>query len=453
MIPDMKHPTRRELAAATAFTLVPRHVLGGSGYQAPSDTLNLAGIGVGGVGKSYLKGVDSQNIAALCDVDDEKAAPVYETYPTAKTYRDYRVLLDKEKGIDGVVIGTPDHTHAVIMMAAFKLGKHVYCAKPLTRTIAESRAIRDAAREAKVATQMSVQSCASDASLTTAEWVRSGAIGKVREVHVWNDRPVWPQGLFRPKTGQPVPSSLDWNLWLGPAKQRPYSEAYHPFKFRGWYDFGTGALGDMGCHTFHVIVRSLELGDPATVSATHADVIRPRRPDEEEHWSGSKRVEFPETYPHASIVTWQFPRRGKLPPVSLTWYDGGLKPPCPPDWTPGQPLPADGILFKGSKGTIFSKFTGTPSLLPEHRNASFKPPKPKLQRTVGHYEEWIAACKGGKPANCEFEFATYLTELTLLGNLAVRTRENLTWNPTDARTNSSTANQYLDDPYRTGWSL
>ncbi len=449
----MKRLTRRDIATATAFTIVPRHVLGGSSHKAPSDTLNLAGIGVGGMGKNYLKGVESQNIVALCDVDDEKAAPVYNTYPNAKTYRDFRVLLEKEKGIDGVVVGTPDHTHAVIMMAAFKLGKHVYCAKPLTRTIAESRAIRDAAREAKTATQMSVQSCATEKAQQTAEWVRSGVIGKVHAAHLWSDRPVWPQGAFRPRTGMTVPAALDWDLWLGPAAARPYHEAYHPFKFRGWYDFGTGALGDMGCHAFHVIVRALELGDPLTVTASRADVIRPLRPGEKEHWSGCKRVQFPETYPHASIVTWQFPKRKRLPPVTLTWYDGGLKPPCPPEMEPGETLGASGILFHGSKGTILSGFSGGPQLLPASRNARFQPPKPKLERTIGHYEEWIEACKGGKPANCEFEFGAYLTELTLLGNLAVRTGKSLRWLRDEARTDDAEANELLDSPYRPGWSL
>jgi predicted dehydrogenase len=439
----------RSAAATAAFTVVPRRVLG-AGYTAPSDRLVVAGVGVGGMGKNYLKGVNSENIAVLCDVDDQTAAPVWETYPDAKRYRDFRRMLDAEKGIDAVVIGTPDHTHTVIAAAAMKLGKHVYCAKPMTRTIAEARLLARLARETRVATQMSVQSCASDKACSTAEWVRSGVIGKVREVHVWSDRPVWPQGMFRPRQAAAVPSTLDWDLWLGPAPQRPYHAAYHPFKFRGWYDFGTGALGDMGCHTLHVIVRALDLGAPASVSATTAAVVRPRRPDEEKHWSGSRRVEFPETYPHASIVTWRFPARGKQPPVNVTWYDGGLKPPRPPDLEPGRELKGDGILFVGAKGTILSGFTGGPELVPAR--PGYTGPKKKLERTIGHYEEWVRACKGGPPAKCEFGFGAYLTELTLLGNLAVRTGKHLEWNAAEGRvTNEPDANKYIEEPARPGW--
>ncbi len=453
----MQNISRRELLppAAATLMLVPRRVLGGAGHRAPSDTLTLAGVGVGGVGKAYLRNLAGENIAFLCDVDEDYAAPVFQTYPNAKVYRDFRVMLEKEKSIDGVVIGTPDHTHAVIAMTALQLGKHVYCAKPLTRTIHEARALAKAAREAKVATQMSVQSCASEKACLTAEWVRSGAIGKVREVHVWSDRPIWPQGLQRPARPEPVPASLDWNLWLGPAPHRPYHSAYHPFRFRGWWDFGTGALGDMGCHTLHVIVRALELGHPTSVEATWSDVIRTERVDKDgRSVTRHRRVQFPETYPHAAIVTWCFPARRKWPPVRLTWYDGGLKPPRPPELEPGRSLPKDGILFIGSKGTILSGFTGGPELLPASRNARFRPPKPKLERTIGHYQEWIQACKGGPAANCEFQFGAFLTELTLLGNIAIRTGKCLEWDPVQARiTNEPEANQFIQEPYRAGWSL
>jgi hypothetical protein len=231
--------------ALAAFTILPRHVLGGAGYKPPSEKLNIAGVGVGGMGANYLRNCESENIVALCDVDDTYAAKTFARYPSARTYRDFRVMLEKEKGIDAMVIGTPDHTHAVVAMAAMRLGKHVYCAKPVTRTIFEARQLAKAAREAKVATQMSVQSCASDAACSTAEWVQAGAVGAVREVHVWTDRPIWPQGLARPEDSFIVPSTLDWDLWLGPAPRRPYHPIYHPFNFRGWCDFGTGALGDI----------------------------------------------------------------------------------------------------------------------------------------------------------------------------------------------------------------
>ncbi|MBN2001603.1 Gfo/Idh/MocA family oxidoreductase [candidate division KSB1 bacterium] len=244
--------------------VVPRHVISASEKrQAPSDILNIAAVGIGGMGQNYIKGCESQNIVALADVDDKLAAPVFERYPKAARYRDYRKMLEKEKNIDAVIVGTPDHTHAIVAMAAVKMGKHVYVAKPMTRTIHEARALAKAAREAGVATQMSVQSCASDPARKTAEWLQAGAVGQVREVHVWSDRPVWPQGLKRPEETPPVPDFLDWDLWLGPAPFRPWNPAYHPFDFRGWYDFGIGALGDMACHSFHVFFRELKLFKPA----------------------------------------------------------------------------------------------------------------------------------------------------------------------------------------------
>lgn len=423
--------TRRQaIAAAPAALLVPRHVLGGRGFVAPSDKLVIAGVGVGGVGRSYLKGCESQNIAVLCDVDFPYAEKTFAEYPSAARYKDYRVMLDKEKGIDAVVIGTPDHTHARIALAAMELGKHVYCAKPMTRTIPEARKLKRMAAEKRVATQMSVQSCASDAAVTTIEWVRAGAVGTIREVHVWSDRPVWPQDIERPLERPPVPDGLDWDLWLGSAPRRPYHPLYHPFNFRGWVDFGTGALGDMGCHTLHVIVRALELGDPLSVEATRAI---PRIPalsgGADKSWTRSRPVHNTETFPHSSIVTWRFPVRGGKATLPVTWYDGGLKPPAPDGWDRSKPIPADGIFFAGEKGVLWSGFTGTPRLLPESRHAAYKPPGKSLPRSAGHYEEWIAAAKGGPAPKCEFGFGAYLTELTLLGAIAQRTGKLLQWDP------------------------
>ncbi len=426
--------------------------LGAQARQAPSDKLNLAGIGVGGVCQSYLRNLASENIMALCDVDDAYAAPTFNAYPQAKRYRDFRRMLEKEKGIDGVVIGTPDHSHAVIAMAAMSLGKHVYCAKPLTRTVHEARALARAARENKVATQMSVQSSASEGACATAEWVQSGVIGPVREVHVWSDRPIWPQGLTRrPQDSPPVPSTLDWDLWLGPAPQRAYHPAYHPWIWRGWWDFGTGALGDMGCHTLHVIFRALNLEHPASVHASSPVLLRgymdrpnKRRPE---------RVKFDETAPACAMVTWDFPARGNRPAVQLTWYDGGLKPPRPVDFPAGKNLPNSGILFVGDRGAILSAFHGGPSLvLPEKRMREFEPPKPTLPRTAGHYQEFIAACKGGPPPTCRFEFGALLTEVALLGNIAVRTGRFLEWDPENMSfRNDADANRYLRESYREGW--
>lgn len=449
--------SRRDLlpgAASTvaAFTIVPRHVLGGTGRQAPSDTLNIAGVGVGGMGAGYISSCESENIAVLCDVDDVYAGPTFLKYPQASRYRDYRKMLEKEKGIDAVVIGTPDHTHAVIAMAAMKMGKHVYCAKPMTRTIHEARLLAKTARDTKVATQMSVQSCASDGACATAEWVQAGAIGAVREVHVWSNRPIWPQGARRPKDTPAVPSDLDWDVWLGPAPQRPYHPAYHPWIWRGWWDFGTGAMGDMGCHTLHVIVRALNLKHPASVHATTAAVIRGRRGRERE--SKPRPANLSETAPHASIITWSFPARGEAPPVRVTWYDGGLQPPRPPELEPERALGSGSIIFVGDKGTILSKFTGGPALLPEKRNLEYQPPEKTIPRSIGHYDEWIAACKGGEPAKCEFGFGDLLTEIVLLGNLAVRTGRLLYWDPENMRiTNDEDANRFISEPYREGWSL
>lgn len=441
-------------AAAASAAIVPRHVLGGQAAKSPSDKLNIAGIGVGAMGGEYLKSCESENIVALCDVDPKFAAKTFERYPSAKIYTDFRVLLEKEKGIDAVVIGTPDHTHAVIAMAAIQNGKHVYCAKPMTRTVAEARRVAKAAREARVATQMSAQSCASDAAWSTAEWIQAGAAGPIREVHVWTDRPVWPQGLARPSGSPPAPSQLAWDLWLGPAASRPYNSVYHPFNWRGWVDFGTGAIGDMACHTLHVIFRSLDLQYPESVEATSAFVMVPDDEKPDMAWMRSRRAKTPETFPHASIVTWRFPARGGKPPVRMVWYEGGLKPPRPEGFEPDKRLPGSGLYFVGDQGVLMSGFTGGPRLLPESKNASYTPPVKTHARSAGHYQEWIEAAKGGKPANCNFDFASLLTETALLGTVAIRSGRYLEWDHQNMRiSNDADANRFIAEPYRAGWSL
>jgi len=340
-------------------------------------------------------------------------------------------------------------------MAAIQLGKGVYCAKPMTRTVREARTLAKAARQAKVATQMSVQSCASDEACSTAEWIQAGAVGEVREVHVWTDRPLWPQGLPRPAEQLAVPASLDWDLWLGPAPTRPYNPLYHPFNFRGWYDFGSGALGDMGCHTFHVIVRALDLGLPVSVNAdrTFQRVFAPdQKPDPT--WSRSVVASTPESFPMSSIVSWNFAARGTKPPVRMFWYEGGLRPPRPVDMAPEDQLGADGILFVGDKGILASGFTGGPRLLTDAQRKDFSPPAKTLPRTAGHYLEWIDACKGGKPASCNFDFGSQLTEICQLGVAAQRSGKYLSYDAAAMRfTNDADANQYLTEQYRTGWSL
>ena len=295
------------LAAASAFTIVPRHVLGGAGFTAPSDKLNIAGIGVGGMGAHNLKAMSGENITALCDVDHLYAAKTFAEYPQARLYKDYRELLDKEKDVDAVLIATPDHTHAVITLAALRAGKHVYCQKPLTHSVAEARALTRAAREAGVQTQMGNQGHSSDAIRRCREWVQAGVIGPIREVHAWSDRPVggdpWSDFpiMARPKEKPPVPESLDWDLWLGPAKKRPYHPIYHPMSWRGFVDFGTGPLGDMGCHILDPAFWALDLGHPASMQATTT------------HYEPEVSKE---TYPRACVVRYRFPARGAMPPSS-----------------------------------------------------------------------------------------------------------------------------------------
>jgi predicted dehydrogenase len=421
--------------AAAAFTLVPGNVLGRD-ESAPSNKLNIAGVGVGGMGGNYIKNVSSENIVALCDVDDKHAAGVYRQYPKAKLYRDFRRMLEKEKNLDAVVIGTPDHTHAIVAKMAMEMGRHVYCAKPLTLTVYESRVLTETARETGVCTQMSVQSDADEAQRVLCEWIWDGAIGPVREVHVWSDRPIWPQGLERPKDTPPVPETLDWDLWLGPAPYRPYHPAYIPFKWRGWWDFGTGALGDMGCHSLAHVFKALKLAHPTSVHASSTKV-------------------FPETAPLASQVHYDFPARGDMPPVKVSWYDGGLKPRRPEGISDSERLGGDGMIFVGDKGTLLTGFTGgNPRLLPESRMRQYERPAKSLPRSIGHYREWIEACKGGKPAGCNFEFGGPLNEVVLLGNIALRTGSKLLWDgPNMKITNFPEANQYLRSEYRNGWRL
>jgi predicted dehydrogenase len=286
--------------------------------------------------------------------------------------------------------------------------------------------------------------------------MKSGVIGQVREVHVWTDRPVWPQGLVRPMDRVKAPASLDWDVWLGPAPERPYHPLYHPFNFRGWYDFGTGGLGDMACHTFHIIVKALDLGPPASVSAAVTVIREPLKKGDkpEPGWARSKRGSYPETFPSSSIVTWDFPGRGGRPPVRMTWYDGGLRPPRPQKMDADRNLGADGLLFTGEKGTLLSGFTGGIHFLSAEQQKSLAAPAKTLPRTQGHYKEWVEACKGGPPANCNFGFAAPLTEIALLGVIAQRTGKFLLWDaegirfPTDAA-----ATQLLEPEYRKGWSL
>jgi len=443
--------TRRSFLASTGAMagalVLPAEVLGRAGAASPNSKLNIAGIGIGGQGGNDIDEMNSENIVALCDVDDEHAAHMFKKYPNAKRYRDFRQMLEKEKGIDGVVVGTPDHNHAVVSVTAMKLGKHVCCEKPLTRTVHEARVVAEVARGAKVATQMGNQGMAFEGNRLINEWLWDGAIGPVREVHVWSDRPThrgklplwWAQGIERPADTPPIPATLDWDLWLGPAPYRPYHPAYVPFRWRGWWDFGSGGLGDMGIHNLAPVFSALKLGAPQTVQASSTPV-------------------FPETVPVAAMVHYEFPARGDMPPVKLHWYDGGLLPERPAELEPNRELdPEDGILFVGDKGKMLVTGWGGehPRLLPETLDKAYRRPPRTLPRSIGHYKEWVTACKTGSPTRSDFGFAGPLTEAVLLGSVCIHNGgEKLVWDSANMKfTNDPDANHLLHYEYRKGWSL
>jgi len=425
-------------AAAAAFTIVPRHVLGGPGYQAPSDTLNIAGVGVGGMGRSNVRGCAEagENIYALCDVDHDYAARCFKLYPKAKKYKDYREMLEKEPSIDAVIVATPDHNHAHTAMAAMKAGKHVFVQKPLTTTIYEARKLKEAAREYKVATQMGNQGHAGESNRLIVEWVADGAIGPVREVHCWTNRPIWPQGIDRPEDTPKVPKTLDWDLWLGPAPVRPYHPAYHPFKWRGWWDFGTGALGDMACHIMDTPVWALNLGHATSAEAVATPVNE-------------------ETGPLRSMINFEFPARGSMPPVKMTWYDGGLLPLRPLELEEGRDLRRSAVLLVGDDGTIMcGEYGRNPRLIPESAMKAYKQPEPTIPRSPGIHEGWIRACKGGEPASSNFEVSGTLTEIMLLGNLAIRSGKRIEWDGPNMKVlNVPEAQKYVTREFREPWGV
>ena len=453
--------TRREFLgtsalATAAFTIVPRHVLGGPGYVPPSDKLNIACVGVGGKGRSDIASCGTENIVALCDVDDEhivetvkKAhadtgnAAYAEMMSRATRYRDFRVMLKTEPGIDAVTVSTPDHTHAVIALAAMRAGKHVFVQKPLTHTAYEARLLAKTAKEMKLVTQMGNQGHASEEARLINEWIAAGAIGDVTEVHCWTNRPVWPQGVKRPLEIPSVPSTLAWDLWIGPAPFRPYHPALSHFVWRGWCDFGTGALGDMGAHIFDHPYWALNLGYPETVQA-------------------SSTVFNGESFPVASTVRYHFAARDKMPAVDLTWYDGGIMPKRPEELEEGR-IMGDrdgGVLYVGTKGKLMHGCYGkSPRLIPEAKMKAFKFPPKTIARSPGIHEEWIAAIKSGNGAQTtsNFEYAAKLTETMLLGNIAIRMASKNTILRYDGEKmsfpNLPDADQYLTREYRPGWSL
>lgn len=436
--------TRRQAfktgAALAAFTIVPRHVLGGAGQTPPSEKLNIAGVGVGGMGSGDISSVAGENIVALCDVDENALARNAKKFSKAKLYADFRKMLETQKDIDAVVVATPDHNHAVVSVMAMKLGKHVHCQKPLTHSVQEARLMAKVARESKVATQMGNQGQAGESPRVIAETILSGAIGTVREVHGGSNRypAISPRGIRRPKETPPVPSHLNWDLWLGPAPERPYHPTYHPFAWRGWWDFGTGVLGDIGCHQFSAVFKALKLGHPTWIEASSSNHQCPPEIANE-------------TAPISSITRWTFPAEGGRAGVTVTWWDGGLKPPCPEEFeNPAKFAEGDWLLIVGDKGKIYGD-----RIIPNARAQELGKSPRTLARSPGHYVEWIQACKGGAPAGSNFvDHAAHLAEVVLLGNIAIRTKEKLHWDGPNLRfTNSEAANQLVHPPYRQGWSL
>ncbi|MBC8469659.1 MAG: Gfo/Idh/MocA family oxidoreductase [Planctomycetes bacterium] len=420
-------------AVAAAFTFVPRHVLGGARYTSPSEKLNVACIGVSGMGGSDVSQMRTENLVAFCDVDWGHAAGTFKRYPNVKKYRDFRKMLDKEgKNIDAVTVSTPDNIHAVAAMRAIKMRKHVYCQKPLAHDVFEVRQLTEAARKYNVMTQMGIQIHAEDTVKVVVEIVKSGMIGEVRKVDIFSDKN-WGGGT-RPDEGQPLPETLDWDLWLGPAPWRPYHKVYVPGNWRRWWDFGTGTLGDMGCHIIDPVFWALDLKYPISVEA------HPGKFNDE-------------TYPEATVVRWEFPERGNLPPVTVTWYDGDNRPFLPKELEPGRKLPGQGGLYYGEKGTIMAPHMGGPRLIPESKMKGFKV-EPFLPRGVNHYEEWIRACKGGPKPSASFDYSGPLSETILLGNVAARAGQKLFWDgPNFKVTNMPDAEKYLKREYREGWSL
>jgi predicted dehydrogenase len=458
--------------AAAGFMIVPRHVLGGKGFLAPSDRLMVAGVGVGGKGESDLERIYSggkSDIAFLCDVDDRRAAGSVKRFPKAKYYKDYRQMLDKEaKNIDGVVISTPDHTHAMIAMAAMQLGKHVYVQKPLTHDIFEARKLTEAAKRYQVVTQMGNQGASGDGVRQLQDWCDAGLIGKVETVYCWTDRPVWPQGITWPSTAAEIPKELDWDLWLGCAPYKPYIDKMVPFNWRGWWDYGTGAIGDMGCHLVEPPFRILGLDTPIDVQCSVGSI----------YVDEFKRGYFPDSCPPSSHVIMTFEKTKKTKGnLELHWMDGGIKPERPEELEANEAFGANGVLFIGTKGKMMCDVYGAnPRLLPLSRNAEDRTKKktPLVPGGVdGHYTQWAEAAIAGYGKinlSSPFETAGPLTETHLIANLAIRGTDvrrpkdsgfdypgrdiKLLWDKQNLRvTNFDDVNQFVKREYRQGWSL
>jgi hypothetical protein len=420
----MSNLSRRKFIGTTATgiaaaTILPSNVIAGLGHKPPSDKLNIAGIGVGGKGFTNLKFMETENIVALCDVDWEYAGRnAFERWYRAKQYKDFRVMLEEQKDIDAVMIATPDHTHALPALMAMREEKHVFLQKPLTHSVYESRIMAETAARYGVATQMGNQGNSADGIRQICEWIWAGKIGEVTHVDTWTNRPIWPQGLTRPEKGKRVPKTLDWDLFIGPAKFTEYNPIYHPWNWRGWWDFGTGALGDMGCHILDPVFKALNLQYPKTVE-------------------GSSTPFNNDSAPNAEFVRYEFDRRDNLPKVAMPevtvhWYDGGFMPPRPDELKDGEQMGDDGggCIFYGTRGKIMcGTYAANPTLLPTSEMAHFEEPEKSIRRISnamegGHEQDWIRACKESKDARVEassnFSYAGPLNEMVVMGVLAVR---------------------------------
>jgi predicted dehydrogenase len=430
--------------AITALTVVPSHVLGLGGAASPNNKLNIACIGVGGRGGDNVRGVSSENIVALCDVDSRQAAKTFERFPNAKRFQDYRRMLDQvSREIDAVVVSTPDHTHAVALMNAIKRGKHVYSEKPLAHSLGEVRALMRAARQYKVVTQLGNQGHSFDSIRDFVTWVQAGTIGAVREVHAFcgsSYSKIRQLGIIKER--HPVPATLDWDSWLGPAAYRNYHPAYLPGAWRGWMAFGTGVVGDWTCHVVDPVFWALNLSAPTHVQAEATDY---------------DPLTQGETFPRGCVIHHEFAARGSRPPLKLTWYDGDRRPPRPEELGPGQELPGIGALVIGDKGKLVygSHGAGGVKLIPDSRMKEFQEPPSSILRSPGHHQEWVRACKGGPAAGSAFDYGGPLTEIALLGIIALRFKgQRLAWDAASARfANCPEANRFVNPPYRQGWSL
>ncbi len=422
--------TRRAFLQHSAFLAAGLYVsgrAGGAESDSPNEKLNLAVIGPGGRGHDNLQGVSNQNIVALCDVDDRRAAQAYSEFPEAARYKDVRKLLDKEK-VDAVVVSTADHMHAFCGVTAMRRGLHCYCEKPLTRTVWEARLMAQTAKEYHVATQMGTQIHAENNYRRVVEIIRSGAIGPVRKVHVWVGKG-W-GGIRWPAEKQPVPQEVDWDLWLGTAAYRPYHEAYMPAEWRRWWDFGGGTLGDMGCHYIDLVFWALDLRHPLTCEAEGPPP-------------------HPETAPSGIKVTWEFPARGDQPPLVLTWTDGDLM----ENKYDGHTFGGAGVYFVGDAGMMFADY-GSYRLFPQETFQDYRPPEKTIPDSIGHHAEWVRACKTGEPTTCNFDYSGALTETVLLGTVAYRIGRKLEWDAVELKArNAPEAANVVWQPARPGWEL